>query len=177
VFFGWGPPAQPGTDPRDAPTDDSELVGSLGRVPGVMFVSAAALIAGGLLDGARPGAFEAAQRTAAAFADREVYAAAVLGRPLPSAEPIEYLHVTPLAVGLSVFTVLATLALCAVLLERPRLPFAIPAAIRRGTDAGCLPAAPSALRAARRLRRLGDRRVRRARRIDRGSDMNDVHEI
>ena len=136
VFFGWGPPAQPGTDPRDPPTDDSELVGSRGRVPGVMFVSAAALIVGGLLVGARPGAFEAAQRTAAAFADREVYAAAVLGRPLPSAEPIEYLHVTPLAVGLSVFTVLATLALCAVLLERPRLPFAIPAAIRRGTDAG-----------------------------------------
>ena len=52
-----------------------------------MFVSAAALIVGGLLVGARPGAFEAAQRTAAAFADREVYAAAVLGRPLPSAEP------------------------------------------------------------------------------------------
>ena len=107
-----------------------------GACRAVMFASAAVLIVAGLVVGARPGAFEAAQRTARAFADREVYAAAVLGRPLPPAEPIEYLHVSALAVGLSVFTVLATLALSAILLERPRLPFAIPDAIQRPANAG-----------------------------------------
>jgi multicomponent Na+:H+ antiporter subunit D len=136
VFLGWGPPATPRTDPRDPPTEKSELVGSRGRVPVVMSVSAAVLIVAGLFVAARPGAIDAAQRAAASFADRPTYAAAVLGRPEPRAEPVEYLHVSGLAIGLAVFTVLATIALCAVMIDRLRVPFTIPEAVRRPTAAG-----------------------------------------
>jgi hypothetical protein len=136
VFFGWGRPATARVDPREPAQEESELAGSRGRVPGVMFASAAVLIVGGLLVGARPGGLEAVQRNAAKFMDREVYAATVLGGEVPPPEPVEYLHIGPLAVVLAFVTVLATLALCAVLLERPRLPFAVPAAIRGPVEAG-----------------------------------------
>ena len=80
VFFGWGPPAAARTDPREPITEESELAGSRGRVPGVMFASAAVLIVGGLFVAARPGAVDAAQRAATDFADRATYAA---DRPRP----------------------------------------------------------------------------------------------
>ena len=135
VFFGWGPPAAARTDPREPITEESELAGSRGRVPGVTFTSAAVLIVGGLFVAARPGAVDAAQRTATDFADRATYAATVLGRDAPPAEPVEYAHIGALAVVLAVATVLATVAISAVLLERPRLPFAIPTAIRQPVNA------------------------------------------
>ena len=178
VFFGWGPPAQPGTDPRDAPTDDSELVGSRGRVPGRHVRQRRGA------DRRRSARRRAAGRVRRRPARRPPRSRTGRSTPppcsdarCPAPEPIEYLHVTPLAVGLSVFTVLATLALCAVLLERPRLPFAIPAAIQRGTDAGVFRLRRLHSGQTRRLRRLGDRRVRRARRTDRRGDMSDLHEI
>ena len=177
VFFGWGPPAAARTDPRDPPIEPSELVGSRGRVPGVMFASAAALIIGGLLVGSRPGAIEAAQRAATTFTDRAAYAATVLGRPAPPPEPVEYVHIGALAVALAIVTVLATIALCGVLLERPRLPFAIPAAIQRPTGGELRTPPPTALRPDRRLRRVGDRRLRPARRVDRRRDLKDLHEV
>lgn len=113
------------------PTEESELTGSRGRVPGVMFASAGVLIVAGLLVGAMPGAIADAQRSAQAFADRAAYAAAVFGRPVPPREPLEYLHPGTIEVILALLTALAALGLGAVLLERLRLPFTIPRALQR----------------------------------------------
>ena len=134
VFFGWGP-AMPGPiDPREPPTEESELVGSRARVPGVMFASAAALIVGGLAVTALPGVVTEAQRGAHSFADRAAYAAAVLGRPIPRAPSIEYLHPGAFELLLSLVTVLAAVGLTAVMVERLRLPFAIPRALCRAAE-------------------------------------------
>ena len=51
--------------------------------------------------------------------------------PAPRAEPIDYLHPGAMAMALGLLTVLAAIALTAVLLGRLRLPFAVPAAVRR----------------------------------------------
>jgi multicomponent Na+:H+ antiporter subunit D len=118
VFVGWGPVAAPRTDPREPPTEESELTGSRGRVPGVMFASAGVLIVAGLLVGAVPGTIEDAQRSAHAFADRATYAASVLGRPLPAPTPIEYLHAGPLEVALGLLTAIGAIALAAGLVWR-----------------------------------------------------------
>jgi multicomponent Na+:H+ antiporter subunit D len=133
VFFGWGPVSAPGTDPREPATEESELTGSRGRVPGVMFASAAVLIVAGLLVGAVPDAVEDAQRSAHAFADRAAYAAAVFERPVPPREPIEYLHPGTIEVLLGLLSTLAAICLTAVLLERLRLPFRVPRALHRAT--------------------------------------------
>jgi multicomponent Na+:H+ antiporter subunit D len=66
-----------------------------------------------------------------AVGDRANYAAAVLGRPAPRAEPIDYLHPGATAVALGLVTVLGAIALTAILLGRLRLPFAVPAAVQR----------------------------------------------
>jgi multicomponent Na+:H+ antiporter subunit D len=131
VFLGWGPVCATGTDPREPPTEESELTGSRGRVPGVMFASAGVLIVAGLLVGAMPGTIADAQRSAQAFADRAAYAAAVFGRPVPPREPLEYLHPGTIEVILALLTALAAIGLAAVLLERLRLPFRIPRAVQR----------------------------------------------
>ncbi|HEY6693945.1 MAG TPA: proton-conducting transporter membrane subunit [Solirubrobacteraceae bacterium] len=131
VFLGWGPVCATGTDPREPPTEESELTGSRGRVPGVMFASAGALIVAGLLVAAVPGTIADAQRSAHAFADRAAYAAAVFGRPVPPREPLEYLHPGTIEVILGLLTALAAIGLAAVLLERLRLPFKIPRAVQR----------------------------------------------
>jgi multicomponent Na+:H+ antiporter subunit D len=133
VFFGWGPVSVPRTDPREPATEDSELTGSRGRVPGVMFATAAALIVAGLLVGALPGTIDDAQRSAHAFADRAAYAAAVLDRPIPPGEPIEYLHAGALEVLLAVFTVLAAIGVTVMLIRRLRPPFP-PAVMRVGDE-------------------------------------------
>jgi multicomponent Na+:H+ antiporter subunit D len=130
VFLGWGRPFRPHTDPREPPTEPSELVGSRGRVPGVMFASAAVLIVAGLLVGALPGTAEDAQRAAQAFSDRATYAAAVLGRPLPPSEPVEYVHTGALEVVLGVLTVLAAAGLTAVALGMVRRRLAVPPRLR-----------------------------------------------
>jgi multicomponent Na+:H+ antiporter subunit D len=136
VFLGWGPRWRPETDPREPHTEDSELVGARGRVPAVMFVSAAVLIVGGLVVGAVPGVVDRAQQSAHAFTDRAAYVAAVLGRPVPRAEPIHYVHAGALEVVLGLLTALGAVALTAVMLERLRLPYAIPRALRRAVQAG-----------------------------------------
>jgi multicomponent Na+:H+ antiporter subunit D len=130
VFFGWGAPAEPHTDPRDPPTEASELKGSRGRVPAPMFVSAAVLIVAGLLVAAMPGASEDAQRSAHAFADRAAYVAAVLDRPLPASAPFELMHPGALALILGLLTTLGSVAFAAALLRGlvPPLP-------RRAMDA------------------------------------------
>jgi multicomponent Na+:H+ antiporter subunit D len=136
VYLGWGP-VSPGTaDPREPPTEESELSGSRGRVPAVMFASAAVLIVGGLLVSAVPGLFVKAQESAHAFADRAAYAAAVLKRPIPAAEPIPYLHAGLTEVVLGLVSVLGALLLAAVLLERLRMPFTLPVRLRRAVAGG-----------------------------------------
>ena len=131
IFLGWGPRFQETTDPREPATEESELVGSRARVPRVMFVSAAFLIVGGLAVSALPGVVAEAQQSAYAFADQAAYTAAVLGRPVPVASPVEYIHPGGVAVVVSLITVLAALGLTAVLVHRVRLPFRIPAGLRR----------------------------------------------
>jgi multicomponent Na+:H+ antiporter subunit D len=131
VFFGWGPVCPARTDPREPPTEESELVGARGRVPGVMLASAVVLIIGGLAMSAVPDLLTAAQRSAHAFADRAVYAAAVLERPVPPARSIDYIHPRALDVIFGVLTALGAVALTAVLLKRPRLPLALPATLQR----------------------------------------------
>jgi multicomponent Na+:H+ antiporter subunit D len=121
VFYGWGPPMKARTDPRDPPTEKSELVGSRGRVPWVMFASAATLIVAGLLVAARPGAVDAAQRAAASFFDRASYAAAVLGTPAPRPASVGSLHVSTLEVAFGLLTVVLALGLT-VLSIRRRIP-------------------------------------------------------
>jgi multicomponent Na+:H+ antiporter subunit D len=134
VFFGWGPALPVRIDPREPPTEESELVGSRARVPGVMFASAAILIVGGLAVSALPGVITEAQQSVHAFGDRAGYAAAVLGRPAPPVPSIEYLHPGAFDVILSVITVLGAVGLTAVLVERLRLPFALPGALRRAAQ-------------------------------------------
>jgi multicomponent Na+:H+ antiporter subunit D len=136
VFFGWGPPMRERTDPRDPPTEESELTGARGRVPAVMFASAALLVAAGLLATAVPGTSADAQRAAHAFADRAAYAAAVLERPLPAAEPIEYLQTGPIEVALALVTVLGAIGLAAVMLGRPRRPVPVPRGLVRAAESG-----------------------------------------
>ena len=133
VFFGWGPARVARADPREPPIEESELVGSRARVPGVMLASAAILIAGGLAIAALPGVITEAQDGAHAFADRAAYAAAVLGTPAPPTAPVEHLHLGAFEVVISLITVLATIGLTALLLERLRLPFVVPTGFRRAT--------------------------------------------
>jgi multicomponent Na+:H+ antiporter subunit D len=131
VFLGWGPAWRATTDPREPRTEESELAGARGRVPGVMFVSAAVLIGSGLVMAAIPGVVERAQQSAHAFADRAAYVAAVLGRPAPPGGAIHYVHATAFEVVLGLVTALGAIALTAVVLERLRLPYAIPRSLRR----------------------------------------------
>ena len=138
VFLGWGPVCSPGTDPREPALEESELTGSRGRVPGVMFATAGLLIIAGLVVAALPDVAADAQRSAHAFADRAAYSAAVLGRPIPGAEPIELLHASALAVILGLLTALGAVGLAAVLLRRLRLPFAIPGALQRAAQTSFL---------------------------------------
>jgi hypothetical protein len=81
-----------------------------------------------------PGVITEAQKGAHAFADRAAYAAAVLGRPLPPAPPIEYLHPGAFEVMLSLVAVLGAVGLTAVLIERLRLPIALPGALQRAAN-------------------------------------------
>jgi multicomponent Na+:H+ antiporter subunit D len=136
VFLGWGPVSVARTDPREPPTEESELTGSRGRVPPPMYISAAVLIVAGLLVSAVPGAVDDAQRSIQVFADRAVYAAAVLGRPVPAPDPIHFLHVGVVPVVLGVVTVLVALVVSAILLERIRLPFRLPRWLTRAAEAG-----------------------------------------
>jgi multicomponent Na+:H+ antiporter subunit D len=131
IFLGWGPACIPATDPREPPTEASELTGSRGRVPWPMFASGAVLIGAGLIVGAVPGAVDDAQRSVQVFSDRAAYVAAVLGRPAPTPEPIHFLHAGVLSWVLGVVTMVAALGLTAILLERVRLPFRIPGAVER----------------------------------------------
>jgi multicomponent Na+:H+ antiporter subunit D len=119
------------TDPREPPTEDSELTGSRGRIPGVMFASAGVLIVAGLLVAAVPGTMADAQRSAQAFADRAAYAAAVFQHPTPPREQIEYLHPGAIEVILGLVAALAAIGLAAVLLERLRPPFRLPPVVQR----------------------------------------------
>jgi multicomponent Na+:H+ antiporter subunit D len=134
VFYGWGPALPVRMDPREPATEESELVGSRARVPGVMFASAAILIVGGLSISAVPGVITEAQQGAHLFADRAAYAAAVLGRPAPPAPQIEYLHPGAFEVIVSLITVLGAVGLTAVMVERLRLPFALPKALHRAAQ-------------------------------------------
>ncbi|HEX5617373.1 MAG TPA: proton-conducting transporter membrane subunit [Solirubrobacteraceae bacterium] len=131
VFFGWGAPHESDTDPREPPAEESELTGSRGRVPGVMFASVAVLIVAGLLVAAVPGAADDAQRSAHAFADREAYAAPVLGRPPPPGEPVDLLHGGALEIVLGLLTALGSIALAAALL-RDLVP--LPRPVRMGFE-------------------------------------------
>jgi multicomponent Na+:H+ antiporter subunit D len=135
VFLGLGPAARARTDPREPRTEDSELTGARGRVPGVMFASAVVLIVAGLLVAAWPGASDDAQRGAHAFADRAAYVAAVLERPAPPEQPIEYVHTGAIGVILGLVTVVGAIALAAILLGRLRQPIPIPPPIRQFADA------------------------------------------
>jgi multicomponent Na+:H+ antiporter subunit D len=96
-----------------------------------MFASGAVLIGAGLIVGAVPGAVDDAQRSVQVFSDRAAYVAAVLGRPVPTPEPIHFLHAGVLSWVLGVVTMVAALGLTAILLERVRLPFRIPGAVER----------------------------------------------
>jgi multicomponent Na+:H+ antiporter subunit D len=136
VFLGWGTRWRPARDPREPLTERSELVGSRGRVPAVMFVSAAVLIASGLVMAALPGVVERAQQSAHAFTDRAAYAAAVLGRPVPRGPAIHYVHATALEVVLGVMTALGAIGLSAIVLERVRLPYAVPRSLSRAVRGG-----------------------------------------
>ena len=136
VFLGWGTRWRPARDPREPLTEESELVGSRGRVPAVMFVSAAVLIGSGLAMAALPGVVERAQQSAHAFSDRAAYVAAVFGRPLPQGPAIHYVHATPLEVVLGLATALGAIGLTAIVLERVRLPYAIPRSLRRAVRGG-----------------------------------------
>jgi uncharacterized membrane protein YccC len=75
-----------------------------------------------------------AQRGAHAFADRAAYAAAVLGHAVPPSEPIDYVRPGAIEVILGLLTVLGAIGLAAVLLERLRLPFRLPRALRRAAE-------------------------------------------
>jgi multicomponent Na+:H+ antiporter subunit D len=134
VFLGWGPELPAPTDRREPPTEESELVGSRARVPGVMFASAGILIVAGLALSAVPGVITEAQRGAKASADREAYAAAVLDRPIPPAPSIEYLHPDATEVVLSLVTVLAAVGLTAVMVQRLRMPFGLPRPFVRAAE-------------------------------------------
>ena len=134
VFLGWGRPMRARTDPRDPPAEKSELTGARGRVPAVMFASAAVLVVAGLLVTALPGTSADAQRGAHTFADRATYAAAVLERPLPPAERVEYLHTGAPEVVLGLVTALGAVGLAALLLMRRSLP--VPRAVRRAAATG-----------------------------------------
>jgi multicomponent Na+:H+ antiporter subunit D len=136
VFLGWGRPFPARVDPREPPTDESELVGARGRVPEVMFASAVVLIVGGLIVTAIPGLSTEAQEHAHAFSDRATYAAPVLGQPTPRPAQIDYLHPGAIDVILSLVTVLGAIGLTAVLVERLRLPFTIPSGVRRAGSTG-----------------------------------------
>jgi multicomponent Na+:H+ antiporter subunit D len=135
VFFGWGSACPPRRDPREPPTEESELVGSRGRVPGVMFASAALLIIGGLIVAAVPGVADEAQRSSYTFADRAAYAAAVLGQPAAPLPSIQYLHPDALDILLGLVTAVGAVALTAVLVGRLRPPFTVPSGLRRATSA------------------------------------------
>jgi multicomponent Na+:H+ antiporter subunit D len=134
VFLGWGPALPAPTDRREPPTEESELVGSRARVPGVMFASAGILIVAGLAVSAMPGVITEAQRGAHASADRAAYAAAVLGRPIPPGPSIEYLHPGAVEVILGLVTVLGAVGLAAVMVQRVRLPVTLPKELVRAAE-------------------------------------------
>jgi multicomponent Na+:H+ antiporter subunit D len=136
VFLGWGPVAVARSDPREPRMEESELTGTRGRVPWPMFASAAVLVVAGLIVSALPGTVDDAQRSVQVFADRTVYAAAVLGRPVPAPEPIHFVHAGVAGVTLAVVTVALALGLTAILLERVRLPFRVPDAVARAAAEG-----------------------------------------
>jgi multicomponent Na+:H+ antiporter subunit D len=138
VFLGWGPMSAGPSDPREPKREDTELAASRRHVPELMLVSAAALVVGGLVLGAIPRVIDRAQQGAHAFADREAYAAAVLGRPIPEGPPIAAAHIGAFEVVLAVLTVVAAVALAAILLGRLRTPLTPPAAVRGAVERGFL---------------------------------------
>ena len=79
VFLGWGPHEQDrfGAD-RAGPSEAPSIEGSARRPPGVLFIPAVALLAGGLALGLIPGLSGHLEQAAAEFQDRAAYTAAVL---------------------------------------------------------------------------------------------------
>jgi multicomponent Na+:H+ antiporter subunit D len=135
VFFGWGPPCASAADPREPETEEAELSRPRRKVPEVMLVSAAGLIVGGLALGALPGVVDHTWHGAHAFSNRAAYAAAVLGRPIPPAPPLASAHIGGFEVIVALLTVLAAVALVAILLGRLRAP-PLPAGLRAATERG-----------------------------------------
>jgi multicomponent Na+:H+ antiporter subunit D len=138
VFLGWGPKSTGPTDPREPKREDTELAASRRHVPELMLVTAAVLVVGGLVLGAIPRVIDRAQQGAHAFADREAYAAAVLGRRIPPRPPLAAAHIGAFEVVLAVLTVVAVVALAAILLGRLRTPLTPPAAVRGAVERGFL---------------------------------------
>ncbi|HEX7298573.1 MAG TPA: proton-conducting transporter membrane subunit [Solirubrobacteraceae bacterium] len=138
VFLGWGAQSTSSSDPREPKAEERELEESRRRVPQAMLASAAALILAGLALGALPRVIDRAQQGAHVFADREAYAAAVLGRPIPTRPPVAAAHIGAFEVVLALVTVLAAVALAAMLLGRVRIPFTPPAGLRRAAERGFL---------------------------------------
>lgn len=114
IFLGWGGAAR-----HREEEEESEIVGAPDHVPVVTVVSAAVLILTGLLLGALPGISGAAERAAAVFTDRSLYAAAVLGRAAPHPVPAGH-DLGVLEVGLGLLTALSAAGLAGVLLGRLR---------------------------------------------------------
>jgi multicomponent Na+:H+ antiporter subunit D len=138
VFLGWGTKRAAATDPREPPTEPPEIDLSRQRVPSVMLATATGLIVAGLLLGTLPNIVNRAQQGAHAFADRTSYAAAVLGRAVPPRPHIETVHTAAFEVVVALLTVLAAVALAAVLLGRLRTPLAPPAWLRGAAGRGFL---------------------------------------
>jgi multicomponent Na+:H+ antiporter subunit D len=116
IFLGLGPGR------RGRPeAEESEIVGARGYVPTEMLVTATILVVAGLVVGAVPEVLDLSQDTAARFTDRELYAAAVLERPLPP-DPAGVTHGIGVAeVLLGILTTVGALALAAALLGAGRL--------------------------------------------------------
>ena len=116
IFLGLGTGAR-----GKLPSEESEIVGARDYVPGVMLGTATVLIVTGLLLGLVPGVIDSVHETAVRFTDRELYAAAVLGKEAP---PLSIGHGP--GIGLrevltGLFTAVASVGLAAALLGLGRL--------------------------------------------------------
>ena len=125
IFLGRGV----GAEEAEVEIEESEFFGAPGYTPTAVLVSATLLIAGGLVLGAVPGVVDQVQSAAAQFTDRSVYAAEVLGRPLPTPSAVEELEIGWAEFLLGALTAAGSLVLGIRLLRRPR-PFSYPDAGR-----------------------------------------------
>ncbi len=124
LYRGVGAPAGP------EPSEESEFAGTGGYTPNVVRVAATALIAGGLFIGAIPGVWDLFQDAAVRFTDRSLYAATVLGQPLPTPQDAAPLELGAIPIILGVLTTAGSIGVAWLALRRPR-PFTHPEGPRR----------------------------------------------